>query len=49
MTMTNSPTRETAGRELVITHIFDAPRELVWKAWTDPEMFLKRWGPKDFT
>ena len=24
-------------RRLVITRIFDAPRELVWKAWTDPE------------
>lgn len=34
---------------LVITRIFDAPRELVWKAWTDPEMFKKWWGPKDFT
>ncbi len=49
MTTTNSPADETAERELVITRIFDAPRELVWKAWTDPEMFMKWWGPKDFT
>lgn len=35
--------------ELIITRIFDAPRELVWKAWIDPEMFMKWWGPKDFT
>jgi uncharacterized protein YndB with AHSA1/START domain len=35
--------------ELVIERIYDAPRELVWKAWTDPEMFRKWWGPKDFT
>ena len=33
----------------VIPWIFDAPRELVWKAWTDPEMIKKWWGPKTFT
>jgi uncharacterized protein YndB with AHSA1/START domain len=36
-------------RALVIERVFDAPRELVWKAWTDPEMFKRWWGPKDFT
>ena len=35
--------------ELTITRIFDAPRELVWKAWTEPEHFKRWWGPKDFT
>ncbi len=35
--------------EIVITRIFDAPRELVWKAWTVPEYFMRWWGPKDFT
>ena len=49
MTTTNSPTGETAEREIVITRIFDAPRDLVWKAWTDPEHFKRWWGPKDFT
>jgi len=34
---------------LEITRIFDAPRELVWKAWTDPEIVTKWWGPKGFT
>lgn len=35
--------------ELVITRVFDAPRELVWKAWTDPEM-MKEWSaPRGFT
>jgi uncharacterized protein YndB with AHSA1/START domain len=34
--------------ELVIDRIFDAPRELVWKAWTDPAM-AKEWaGPREF-
>ncbi len=36
-------------RDLVITRVFDAPRELVWKAWTEPERFMKWWGPKMFT
>lgn len=36
-------------RELVIIRIFDAPRELVWKAWTEPERLMRWWGPKGFT
>ncbi len=36
-------------QDLVITRIFDAPRQLVWKAWSKPEMLMKWWGPKDFT
>ena len=36
-------------RELVITRIFDAPRKLVFKAWTDPARLQQWWGPKDFT
>jgi uncharacterized protein YndB with AHSA1/START domain len=36
-------------RELWITHVFDAPRDLVFKAWTDP-VHLARWsGPRGFT
>lgn len=35
--------------ELTITRVFDAPRELVWKAWTDPRYFVRWWGPKYFT
>ena len=34
---------------LEITRIFDAPRKLVWKAWTDPEIVMQWWGPKGFT
>ncbi len=36
-------------KDIVITRIFDAPREKVWKAWTEPEHLKKWWGPKDFT
>lgn len=34
--------------ELIITRCFNAPRELVWKAWTEPEFIKKWWGPKFF-
>jgi uncharacterized protein YndB with AHSA1/START domain len=29
--------------------MIDAPRELVWKAWTNPEHLMRWWGPKNFT
>jgi uncharacterized protein YndB with AHSA1/START domain len=41
--MTDTPS------ELVITRVFNAPRELVWKAWTEPEHLMRWWGPKNFT
>lgn len=36
-------------QEIVIERVFNAPRALVWKAWTDPEMIKKWWGPEGFT
>ena len=36
-------------KELTITRIFDAPRDLVWKAWTEPERLMRWYGPKNFT
>ena len=33
-------------QNLVITRIFEAPRELVWKAWTDPKFVVQWWGPR---
>jgi uncharacterized protein YndB with AHSA1/START domain len=38
-----------AARELVITRVFDAPRELVFEAWTDPKHIASWWGPRGFT
>jgi uncharacterized protein YndB with AHSA1/START domain len=35
-------------RDLVITRVFDAPRELVWKAWTDPSRAMAWWGPRQY-
>jgi uncharacterized protein YndB with AHSA1/START domain len=37
------------GQEFVITHEFDAPRSLVFDAWTDPAHLAQWWGPKGFT
>ena len=34
---------------MVVTRIFDASRELVWKAWTDPKYVMQWWGPKGFS
>lgn len=42
-------TANVEKRDLVITRIFDAPIELVWKAWTDPEYVMRWWGPTGFT
>ncbi len=36
-------------RELTLTRVLDAPRALVFKAWTDPKMLAAWWGPKGFT
>jgi uncharacterized protein YndB with AHSA1/START domain len=43
--MTVEPTK----RDLVITRAFDAPIEAVWRAWVEPEMVKKWWGPEGFT
>lgn len=39
----------TDKNKIVIERVFDASREMVWKAWTDPEVVKQWWGPKDFT
>lgn len=41
--------RDTEDRDFVITRVFDAPRELVFKVWTDPKLVAQWWGPKCFT
>jgi len=39
----------SAQNTMVMTRVFNAPRELVFKAWTDPERLKRWWGPKGFT
>jgi uncharacterized protein YndB with AHSA1/START domain len=36
-------------REITLTRVYDAPRALVFKAWTDPQQLARWWGPKMFT
>lgn len=45
----DSPVALPKERAIVIARVFDAPRELVWKAWTDPNLMARWWGPKNFT
>jgi len=45
----NSIDTATTGLELVITRIFDAPRRIVFKAWSEPEHLMRWWGPHGFT
>ncbi len=40
---------DQAMGEIIITRVFDAPRDVVWKYWTEPDYFMRWWGSKDFT
>jgi uncharacterized protein YndB with AHSA1/START domain len=39
----------TATREITITRVYDAPRELVWRAWTEPERLATWWGKRGWS
>lgn len=45
--MSNNQIEHT--QEIVVTRIIDAPPALVWRAWTEPELFKRWWGPKDYS
>ena len=38
-------TEAATAQEITLTRVFEAPRELVWKAWTDPDEIVQWWGP----
>jgi uncharacterized protein YndB with AHSA1/START domain len=46
--MAMPPDNSTASKDFVIARVFDAPRDLVWKAFTEAERMKKWWGPKGF-
>ena len=48
MTARNTPAEEPVGVSFVITRVFDAPHELVFKTWTESERLKDWWGPKGF-
>ena len=37
---------EPGSHSITVTHLYDAPRELVFKAYTDPGLIPEWWGPK---
>ena len=42
-------TAEPGSHEIIMTRVFDAPRELVFKVMTDPQHLAKWWGPRQYT
>jgi uncharacterized protein YndB with AHSA1/START domain len=46
--MAASNAESTADREIVITRTVEAPRTLVWQAWTEPQHIAQWWGPDGF-
>ncbi len=36
------------AKQIEVTRTFNAPLEMVWKLWTDPELVKRWWGPKHF-
>lgn len=40
---------EQLSKDFVMSRVFDAPRDLVWKSFTEVERMKQWWGPKDFT
>jgi uncharacterized protein YndB with AHSA1/START domain len=49
MTNKNESTSTQSDREIIITRIFKAKRDLVFQVWTEPKHITQWWGPKDFT
>lgn len=49
MDKTSGKARVVAEHAAVIAHTFDAPRDLVFKMWTDAEHMAQWWGPRHFT
>ncbi|TMV48669.1 polyketide cyclase [Paenibacillus mesophilus] len=46
---TNKIATQVGDREIVITRVFDVPRDLVFDCWTKEEHLSKWWGPRGFT
>lgn len=44
----NEHVEDTSDREMSITRVVDAPRDLVWKIWTEPDHIKEWWGPNGF-
>ena len=49
MTPGNRSAAELEERTLLLDRLFDAPRDVVFKAWSEPEHLIHWWGPRGFT
>ncbi len=49
MSQKNEGQLSGSGRDIVVSRVFDAPRELLWKAMTDPGHVVHWWGPRGFS
>jgi uncharacterized protein YndB with AHSA1/START domain len=49
MTQKNEGQAPESDREISVSRVLDAPRELVWKAMTDPNHVIHWWGPRGFS
>ena len=49
MSARNNLDLEQDPRSIIATRVLDAPRELVWTAWTDPKHLAQWWGPDGFS
>jgi hypothetical protein len=44
--MTDRTSEAVSAREITVTRVLDAPRELVWRAWAEPERLARWWGKR---
>ncbi|AZU62586.1 SRPBCC family protein [Neobacillus mesonae] len=49
MITNNQTSVEVEGKEILVKRVFYASRDLIWKAWTQPEHLKNWWGPKGFS
>jgi uncharacterized protein YndB with AHSA1/START domain len=47
--MNSKTAGDISNRQIITTRVFDAPKETVFLAWTDPGLLAQWWGPKGFT
>lgn len=45
----NDAAMRATTREVTIRRVFDAPREQVWRAWTEPEQLSRWWGARGWS
>jgi uncharacterized protein YndB with AHSA1/START domain len=47
--MSTDTTQNAAKQNIAVTRVVNAPAELVWKAWTEPERIMQWWGPRNYS